>query len=215
MVFITLYYQKNIRSHAPWSAGSPSEVSRKPTQRTHLMVAGMTRIALYPLAAARNASAIPVLPDVGSTNVVTPGVITPAASAASIMLFPIRSFTLEQGSMDSSLAATIAPPSGITFFMYTIGVLPIRSVTLSTIPTMMTTGGKEEAVMVERASSCASRRWLEEDKANVQPWPPLSSDGWSWKAFRYIRRYRYRYLQPLTQRKCSPGLPGFEPRHWR
>ena len=60
--------------------------------------AGIVRISLYPFAAAMKASAIPVLPEVGSTSVVLPGEMRPAASAASTMANPILSFTLEHGS---------------------------------------------------------------------------------------------------------------------
>ena len=45
---------------------------------------------------------MPVLPEVGSTRVV-PGLMLPAASMASIMLTPMRSFTLEIGLKNSSL----------------------------------------------------------------------------------------------------------------
>ena len=49
----------------------------------------------------------------------------PASSALLIMLKPILSFTDEQGSMISSLAATRATASSLTTrFRYTIGVLP-------------------------------------------------------------------------------------------
>ena len=42
------------------------------TLRSILMLAGMVRISLYPLAAAAMASPMPVLPDVGSTSIVLP-----------------------------------------------------------------------------------------------------------------------------------------------
>ena len=41
-----------------------------------LMLAGMVRISLYPLAAAAIASPIPVLPDVGSTSIVLPSAVS-------------------------------------------------------------------------------------------------------------------------------------------
>ena len=53
------------------------------------MEAGMVRMRVYPLRAATNARAMPVLPDVGSTRVVRPGAMRPAASAASIMERPM------------------------------------------------------------------------------------------------------------------------------
>ena len=56
-----------------------------------------------------------------------PGVMRPSASALSIMLRPILSFTLEQGSMDSSFAATRATLPFVTLFRYTSGVLPAKS----------------------------------------------------------------------------------------
>jgi hypothetical protein len=40
---------------------------------------------------------MPVLPEVGSTKMVLPGVIKPARSAASIMLTAMRSFTEAAG----------------------------------------------------------------------------------------------------------------------
>ena len=60
------------------------------------------------------ASAMPVLPDVGSTSVVLPGAMSPRSSASRIMLSPIRSLTLLQGSMDSSLTTISALQSGPT-----------------------------------------------------------------------------------------------------
>jgi hypothetical protein len=93
---------------------------------------------------------------VGRARRTLPGVISPLFSASVIMLRAILSFTLEQGSMDSSLAATFAPESAgttystapsihcalcpetnnitiLTLVKYTSGVLPIRSVTLAAI----------------------------------------------------------------------------------
>lgn len=88
----------------------------------------MVKISLYPFAAATIASAIPagragervgwwlrpaavnhgggranapVLPLVGSTSTVFPGVISPRFSASTIIELPMRSFTLLQGSIDS------------------------------------------------------------------------------------------------------------------
>ena len=81
--------------------------ARRRILRSMDMDAGMVRMSLYPFAAAMNASAIPVLPEVGSTSVVLPGVIFPLASAASTMAKPILSFTLEHGSIDSSFRMTV------------------------------------------------------------------------------------------------------------
>jgi hypothetical protein len=49
------------------------------------------------LAAHTNASASPVLPDVGSITVVTPGSMRPSSSAAAIIATPMRSFTEPAG----------------------------------------------------------------------------------------------------------------------
>jgi hypothetical protein len=57
---------------------------------------------------------MPVLPDVGSMMMVLPGVIFPARSAASIIAAPMRSFTLQTGFIDSSLASTSALPGVVT-----------------------------------------------------------------------------------------------------
>jgi hypothetical protein len=47
---------------------------------------------------------MPVLPDVGSIKVVTPGFSVPARSPASIIAAPMRSFTLFAGFWASSFA---------------------------------------------------------------------------------------------------------------
>src|SRR3990172_1577 len=78
------------------------------------------------------ASPTPVLPLVGST-MVSPGFSSPRASASSIMLRAMRSFTLPAGLSDSSLPSTSADPSGTTRRSRTRGVLPPRSSTLSAI----------------------------------------------------------------------------------
>src|SRR5580658_8656942 len=72
---------------------------------------------------------MPVLPLVGSIIVVTPGLILPAFSAASIIAKPMRSFTLETGFWLSSLATTVAGSPAATRFNLTSGVCPISSVT--------------------------------------------------------------------------------------
>ena len=71
---------------------------------------------------------MPVLPLVGSTMVVRPGVMRPSRSAASIMLTPIRSFTEPQGLKNSSLAATSASIFPVTRLSLTRGVFPVNSV---------------------------------------------------------------------------------------
>jgi len=72
---------------------------------------------------------MPVLPLVGSTITVLPGVIVPARSAASIIASPIRSLTLLAGLKYSSLAAIVACVS-FTRPKRTSGVLPTSSVML-------------------------------------------------------------------------------------
>ena len=54
----------------------------------------------------------------------------PFFSASSIMFLPILSLTLRQGSWISSLHAIRAPTPLLTLFKKTMGVLPIKSVTL-------------------------------------------------------------------------------------
>ena len=67
------------------------------------MVSGITMMILYPLAAATEASPIPVFPDVGSI-IVAPGFNAPYFSASSIIFFAILSFTLPAGLKYSSFA---------------------------------------------------------------------------------------------------------------
>ncbi len=93
----------------PFSAGVSS--SRAPSRVSILrrsidMLSGMTRISGYPLAAQTKARAMPVLPLVGSTIVVLPGMMRPWASSASIIATPMRSLTLPIGLKNSSLATT-------------------------------------------------------------------------------------------------------------
>ena len=68
----------------------------------------MVSVILYPLAAATNASAIPVLPLVGSM-ICIPGFNNPACSAACTMPAPIRHLTENAGLRDSILASTVTP----------------------------------------------------------------------------------------------------------
>jgi hypothetical protein len=76
------------------------------------------------LAAQTNASAIPVLPLVGSTIKVWPS-IRPSTSAASIIDTAIRSLTLPRGLKNSSFANILA--SGILFMRLSLtnGVEPM------------------------------------------------------------------------------------------
>ena len=75
---------------------------------------------------------MPVFPLVGSTIVVCSS-IRPACSAASIMLSPMRSFTLEQGLNDSSLATSSVSSPAPIFFNRTSGVFPTSLVMSSAI----------------------------------------------------------------------------------
>src|SRR5436190_10409045 len=80
----------------------------------------------YPLSAATIASPVPVLPEVGST-IVPPGFSFPSRSAASTMVIAIRSLIEPPGLRNSSLASTVAAPSGTTCCRRTSGVLPTSS----------------------------------------------------------------------------------------
>ena len=70
-----------------------------------------------------------MLPEVGST-MVPPGLSSPSRSAASIIGPAMRSLIEPPGFMYSSLASSVAPPAGCTWGKRTIGVRPIRSVTV-------------------------------------------------------------------------------------
>ena len=84
------------------------------------------------MAAATKASPMPVLPLVGSIRV-APGFKSPLASRAAIMDTPIRSFTLEVGLKNSSLASTVATgfSSAVRLGRRTSGVSPMVSMMLS------------------------------------------------------------------------------------
>ncbi len=76
---------------------------------------------------------MPVLPEVGSISGVTPGVISPRASSASIIDTPIRSLTDDRGLKNSSFSKTCALGlvAGTTRLSRTSGVWPMVSVMLS------------------------------------------------------------------------------------
>lgn len=76
------------------------------------------------------ARAMPVLPEVGSTRTLLPGLISPAFSASRIMPRPMRSFTEEQGFMLSNFAYTLAtqPSAAGILLSFTSGVLPMSAV---------------------------------------------------------------------------------------
>ena len=76
-------------------------------RRSVLIVSGIVSTIGMPRAAHTMASAIPVLPLVGSTTIVS-GPMSPAAWAASIIETPMRSLTLLAGLKNSSLATTCA-----------------------------------------------------------------------------------------------------------
>ncbi len=76
---------------------------------------------------------MPVLPLVGSTITVLPGVIRPSRSAASIIARPMRSFTLSAGFWLSSFTTICAGAPAQTRFSRTSGVRPTSSVTLAAI----------------------------------------------------------------------------------
>ena len=70
------------------------------------------------------ASAMPVLPDVGS-RMVCPGAMSPRSSASSMSARATRSFTEPVGLRDSSLAQMRTPGLGDIRWSSTSGVLPI------------------------------------------------------------------------------------------
>ncbi len=97
-------------------------------RRSRLIVSGMTNAHLMPRAAQTMANPMPVLPDVGSSTIVS-GLILPAFCAASIIAIPMRSLTLCAGFWNSSLPTTCALMPAVRRLMRTRGVLPISSVT--------------------------------------------------------------------------------------
>jgi hypothetical protein len=70
------------------------------------MVSGIISVNGSPLAAHTYASAIPVLPLVGSTTCI-PGLKTPRFSASQIMAAPIRHLTLQAGLRPSTFARIV------------------------------------------------------------------------------------------------------------
>mmetsp|Transcript_9945 Transcript_9945/g.20715 ORF Transcript_9945/g.20715 Transcript_9945/m.20715 type:complete len:261 (-) Transcript_9945:3-785(-) len=103
------------------------------TRRSILMDSGMVRMRSYPLEAATMASPIPVFPEVGSTKIVSPGVMSPRASASSIMLLAMRSLTELAGLKDSSFKTISATHPSLSLESLTMGVPPINSKTFSAI----------------------------------------------------------------------------------
>src|SRR5664280_552515 len=95
----------------------------KRCRRSMLIVSGIVRIRRYPFAAQTKARAIPVFPLVGSMITVSL-LISPAASAASIMATPILSFTLERGLKDSIFTRISAFDPFCILLRRTRGVFP-------------------------------------------------------------------------------------------
>src|SRR5262245_37890460 len=104
--------------------------ARSTARRSGLIDSGIVSTHSYPFTAATKASAIPVFPLVGSTITVSPGVMSPSRSAASIIESPIRSFTLAAGFWLSSLATICGRTPAATRFRRTSGVRPTSSQTL-------------------------------------------------------------------------------------
>src|SRR4051794_8217667 len=103
------------------------------------MPSGRVRISSYPRAAQTIASAIPVLPLVGSTITERPGLTSPASSAASIIATPIRSLTEPPGLKYSSFAQTWAAVS-----------LPSPSLCRATSGVPPTTADASDPILIER-----------------------------------------------------------------
>src|SRR5262245_9716924 len=102
--------------------------ARSTARRSGLIDSGIVRMTSYPFTAATNASAMPVLPLVGSTIVETPGSISPSRSATSIIARPIRSFTLFAGFRLSSFATMRGFTPATMRLSCTSGVRPTSSV---------------------------------------------------------------------------------------
>ena len=68
-----------------------------------------------------------MFPEVGSTRIDLPGVMSPRFSASSIMLLAMRSLTELQGSMLSNFKRIFAGNPAAVLPNFTIGVAPMRS----------------------------------------------------------------------------------------
>ncbi|VEU38254.1 unnamed protein product [Pseudo-nitzschia multistriata] len=120
----------------PLAAGVRTSLAPKALRRTRrsmLMDSGMVRIRSYPLEAATMANPMPVLPDVGSTKTVSPGLMSPRSSAWVIMLRAMRSFTELAGLKLSSFKTISASHPSLSLESLTSGVPPIKSKTFSAI----------------------------------------------------------------------------------
>ena len=83
---------------------------------------------------ARPMAVLPLL----ASKTVLPGVNWPAASARSIIIKPIRSFTEPPGFRDSSFTRNSTPGAGFIRLMRTSGVFPTSSRTLFTLRSVIT-----------------------------------------------------------------------------
>ena len=100
--------------------------SRSSPIRSSLALSGITTVSAYPFRRLTIASAMPVLPDVGS-RIVLSAVSSPLASAASTIASAIRSFVEPVGFCPSSLAHSRTDGEGDSREMPTSGVSPIAS----------------------------------------------------------------------------------------
>jgi len=91
-----------------------------------LIVSGMVRVSGMPRAAQTKASAMPVLPLVGST-ISLPGPRRPCASASFTIEVPMRHLTEKAGLRPSILASTVAGAPSSTRLRRTSGVWPMDS----------------------------------------------------------------------------------------
>mmetsp|Transcript_82105 Transcript_82105/g.166247 ORF Transcript_82105/g.166247 Transcript_82105/m.166247 type:complete len:335 (+) Transcript_82105:284-1288(+) len=120
----------------PLAAGVSTSLAPKAfsrTRRSMLIDSGMVRIMSYPLEAATMARPIPVFPEVGSTRTVSPGLMSPRASASLIMLRAMRSLTELAGLKDSSFRTISASHPSLSLESFTRGVPPISSRMFSAI----------------------------------------------------------------------------------
>src|SRR5579884_188142 len=97
--------------------------ARNTLRRSSDIVSGMVRVIGYPRAAATKASAMPVLPLVGSISAL-PGLRRPRFSASHTIDAPMRSFTEKAGLRPSTFARTTARAPLTTRFRRTSGVRP-------------------------------------------------------------------------------------------
>ena len=140
------------------------------------------------------ASAMPVLPLVGSTMVVLSGEMRPASSAASIIERPMRSLTLPPGLNDSSLPTIVAPERSERPRSLTSGVPPIRAVMSSAIFT----------VSAPLVVAVRSRTWARRRPAGVRA--RRGRSRWCGPA-RPGRRCRRR-ARPSRRPRAPPGRTG-------